>query len=205
MIVVIDDRVARMQRYLGNRTEANYPMVRLLTDDQDIASFDAFLHTQGAAPQILDGARIICVHATGFFNDTSGARSFFERWCRQQHKALISFSGGNAGVNTLEPGVVYASDAETVYRRIAWLLDTGLTEKLSPDVFLMGEHFLRNQLLLLRRGLFLFQNQGSLQAILDEQPMYTHPLIRQVFNEWEALPEAATLEDWLTIINRQIK
>lgn len=204
MIVVIDDRATRMRGYLGERVESEHPRVRLLKEDQDIDAFIAFLRNKAPVPEILQQASTICVHSSTFFSNDSAGRSFFENWCSQQQKALVSFSGGNAGVHTLVPGLLYASDAKTLYRRIALFMDGSIND-LHPDVFLMGEQFLLNQLLQLRRSLFLFTNKGDLQEITDEQSMYSNEIICRVFTDWVALGDLAPLEKWLDIINRQIE
>lgn len=202
MIYVIDDRQQRQSTYLGSVKQRPPAFIKIFSN-KEVDTFKESLRKEEDLASISE-ANIVCVHSTSLFElGNPNAKTFFEQWCKNEKIPIIYFSGGNSLVSTIKPKAIYTSNVKDFYKRIRELHNEEIDFK-DPNQVLFGEKYLLNQLLSLRRKLYVFKSLGIRDQLLDEASSNNHPVIRSIFSKWEKVYRDDDPKVWEEIINQEI-
>jgi hypothetical protein len=144
MIVVIDDRIPRQQKKIGDRTPPDYVKLKTLTETN--VFMQAVLNNEH--PNLV-GARVLAVHRNIPELYDEKAKTRFVEYCKQKQLPLIWFGGDYSSASSIEEGKIFICNASTFYER---LFSIGNIEgKHLPERMLFGEGYKISFLMCIRR------------------------------------------------------
>lgn len=144
MIVVIDDRIPRQQKKIGDRVSPDF--VTLKTPPEIIEFMQAVLNNEHPS---LAGARVLAVHRNipELYDET--AKTQLVEYCKQKNLPLIWFGGDYSSASSVEEGKVFTCNASIFYESLFSVGD--IEGKYLPERMLFGEGYKVSFLMCMRR------------------------------------------------------
>ncbi|MBV6653977.1 MAG: hypothetical protein KI786_09500 [Mameliella sp.] len=144
MIVVIDDRIARQQKKIGDRTPPDF--VKLKTLPEINVFIQAFINNEHPN---LSGVRVLAVHRNIPELYDEKTKTGFVEYCKQKQIPLIWFGGDYSSASSIEEGKVFVCNASIFYERLLSISD--IEGKHLPERMLFGEGYKISFLMCMRR------------------------------------------------------
>jgi hypothetical protein len=195
MIIVIDDRIPRQEKKIGDKPIPGF--VKLYSRSEINDFIKAVLNDQSP---VLPNAKVIGVHRNILELKEDTAKKKIVEYCKKKKVPLIWFGGDYSSASSVEEGQVFICNASSFYESLFQITD--IDGGYLPERLLFGQGYKASFLMCIRRLARHLIQAGELNKLEQTRKRFVQLGFKDLFQN---IKKAEETDEKIAILNEAIE